>query len=203
MRAAMAWIFGATIRLCLLPTGNACKPLGLSIVENNQFWDVIDSSRAKAKGDPFVQLDTLRKALLSLPPEQIVEFDRWFRRQRARAFDWGLWGAAYVIAGDCSDDGFMDFRDWLVSKGESVLDAALRDPDSLASVLAECDANGQVEGFSYVASQVWEQRTGRGALDFPYEQIVEPANPIGEPWTEDSSQLAARLPRLWQRFARI
>lgn len=33
---------------------------------------------------------------------------------------------------DCSDDGFIDFRAWLVGQGRNVYMTALKDPGSLA-----------------------------------------------------------------------
>jgi hypothetical protein len=43
-----------------------------------------------------------------------------------------LWAAAYRINGDCSDDGFDYFRDWLITQGRDMFEAAVADPDALA-----------------------------------------------------------------------
>ena len=42
-------------------------------------------------------------------------FEAAFRRYLNEAYTWDLWGAADVIHGGCSDDGFEYFRRWLVS----------------------------------------------------------------------------------------
>ncbi|EKC76209.1 hypothetical protein LEA_04821 [human gut metagenome] len=34
----------------------------------------------------------------------------------------------------CSDDGFIDFRAWLIAQGKEVYMNALRDPDTLADI---------------------------------------------------------------------
>lgn len=38
--------------------------------------------------------------------------NRW-----GKTYDWDLWGAAYLINGGASDDGFDYFRGWLLSQG--------------------------------------------------------------------------------------
>ncbi|MEO5978010.1 MAG: DUF4240 domain-containing protein, partial [Chryseolinea sp.] len=42
--------------------------------------------------------------------------------------------AAYTIHSGCSDDGFADFRGWLISRGKSVYENSLSSPDNLATL---------------------------------------------------------------------
>ncbi|QYF93554.1 DUF4240 domain-containing protein [Massilia sp. PAMC28688] len=163
----------------------------------SSFWHILAVSRAAAGADPATHIRVLREQLMALAPAEIVEFDRIFREHMARAYDWNLWGAAYVIGGGCSDDGFTDFRAWLVSKGQEVFESALRDPDSLADVLADKDGDAQFEEFAYAASQAWEQKLGKSAHDFPGDTPTASSELTGEPWNEDEHELAARYPRLW------
>jgi hypothetical protein len=164
------------------------------------FWQIIDASRQAAEGDPYEHADTLKDALMDLSLEEIVDFDRIFREYRAKAYDWGLWGAAYIIGGGCSDDGFMDFRAWLISKGEAVYEEALRNPDSLADVVTELDDSAQVEELNYVASKAWEEKSGKGFDEFPDIRVHEPREPTGEPWDEDEEVLAQLFPKLDKKF---
>jgi len=78
------------------------------------FWKIIDESRQRADGDLDKQVDMLRARLEQSEPEEIVQFDKLFREYWIRAYTWDLWAAAYIIGGGCSDDGFMDFRGWLI-----------------------------------------------------------------------------------------
>ena len=165
------------------------------------FWRLIASSRKKARGDLDTQVNALREQLQQLAPEEIVQFDRIFRAYWARAYTWDLWAAAYLIGGGCSDDGFLDFRGWLISKGEKVYEAALKDPESLVKVVKESDGDCQYEGFQYVASQAWEQRTGKGMNAFPDSGVWQAAKPAGEPWSEEGDDLQRRFPKLWKKFA--
>lgn len=163
------------------------------------FWKLIDSSRHAAGDDAEEQLDTLGELLSALPPDEIVAFDRILSEYHARAYAWSLWGAAYLIGGGCSDDGFMDFRGWLISRGELVYEAALLDPESLVNVVSEDDGECQVEGYQYLASQVWEEKTGKTSDDFPRHDIERHGEPVGAPWEEDD--LDARFPKLSKKFS--
>jgi hypothetical protein len=114
----------------------------------------------------------------------------------------GLWAAAYTVGGGCSDDGFLDFRRWLLSRGERVYEAALRDPDTLAEVVnAGAGDQCQYEGFQYVAREAWERVTQNRLGDFPAAEIMQPDEPAGEPWSEDGDDLERRFPKLWRKFA--
>ena len=143
----------------------------------------------------------LGELLGELPVDQIVAFDSAFRRHHSRAYTWDLWGAAYLIGGGCSDDGFADFRGWLISQGESAYDAALADPESLAPLAKRYECDCQVEGFQYLGMAAWAKKTGGTLNDFPTEKIEHEAtpaeasgDPAGESWEED--ELCGRYPAL-------
>ncbi|MEO8671974.1 MAG: DUF4240 domain-containing protein [Tahibacter sp.] len=167
-------------------------------MDKMQFWNVIDASRNDSEGDPEAQLDALRERLTGLSESDIADFERIFSEYHDRAYDWGLWGAAYVIGGGCSDDGFMDFRGWLISRGEKAYEAGLADPDSLVDVVTDNDDYCQVEGFQYLASEAWEAKTGKSADGLPRAKLPFREKPDGEEWAEDA--LTVRFPRLSARF---
>jgi len=162
------------------------------------FWNLIDQSRREANGDSTVQIENLKTQLAGLDAAEIVEFDRHLGECHDRAYTWDLWGAAFVISGGCSDDGFIDFRAWLISRGKRVFEAALAEPDSLASAVKANDGKCQLEAFLYLATDVWEQLTSLPGEEFPEHQIERKEEPDGEPWEEDD--LAERLPNLNRKF---
>jgi hypothetical protein len=170
-----------------------------------QFWNIIDASRRgfdpeRLDGNMQQQLEELRRLLSKLPPEEIIAFRDHFLSRMDAAFHWDLWGAAYLIAGGCSDDGFADFRSWLISMGHRVFEDAGAHADSLLDVV---DAPGIedvfFEEFQYVPAQAYEELTGQEIPTAPGQPPVEPA---GEKWSEDEKKLARRFPRLWARYRR-
>ena len=110
-------------------------------------------------GDPEAQAEELTDLLSDLPPDEIVAFDRLLHELLAAAYRWDLWGAAYIINGGCSDDGFEYFRAWLVAQGERTYREALADPETLVD-RAEPDATN-AESLLYAAGDAYRVETGR------------------------------------------
>jgi len=168
-----------------------------------KFWRIITRA-AESAHDPDAQVNALRTALRELSLEEIISFEVAFRRYLNEAYTWDLWGAAYVIHGGCSDDGFEYFRRWLVSRGRGIYEAALANPDSLAQLDAQRGPGSlwEFEEIYYVALEVFEEKGGEGDVreySEPEAGLFGPA-PSGEPFAEDEEHLARRYPKLWQRF---
>ena len=106
----------------------------------------------------------LRGALVHMGPAAARDFHNILHAYEDLADKYGLWDAASVIKEyGCSDDGFIDFRAWLIAQGRDVYLNALKDPDTLADVqpYGEC----RFECLSYVGDHAYEQLTGRSAYD--------------------------------------
>jgi hypothetical protein len=174
-----------------------------SLMPPEDFWRIINRA-AKSAHDPDSQANALRTALRELSVEEIVSFEVAFRRYLNQAYTWDLWGAAYVIHGRCSDDGFEYFRRWLVSRGRDIYVAALANPESLAQLDEQLGPDGvwEFEEIYYIARDVFEEKGGEGDVrDYaePEAGLAGPG-PSGEPLAEDEQHLARRYPKLWQRF---
>ncbi len=172
-------------------------------MDTSQFWQLIDASRTQAHDDPQAQLDILADLLQALPAEEIVAFDHLLSQCFDQSCTWALWGAAYVIGGGCSDDGFDYFRGWLISRGAQTFAAALADPDSLAEHITDADEETgcEAEGWQSVAVDAWCAQTGQSYAAFPTIPLTNPQSahgPVGEEWSEDD--LEALYPRLCARF---
>jgi hypothetical protein len=169
-------------------------------MDGSEFWAIVESSKAESDGTFDGHAESLTEKLSELEPAQIAAFDRVFSTLKFKAYTWDLWGAAYVIHGGCSDDGFADFRSWLISMGRSVYERALSDPDGLADVELGPDGeeDASFEEFAYIAAQVYEDKTGN---ELPHDaDVIHPAEPSGEAWEEDEDELAERYPKLSAKF---
>jgi hypothetical protein len=199
--------------LFMLASANRAEPqaacaaplqsVGDARTAEGRFWFAIEQSRTDASSAE-AQAAKLRALLEEQSVEGIEEFDRLFRARMAEAYSWDLWGAAYVIHGGESDDGFEYFRAWLISKGRHCFEQALVDPESLAA-LVPADARGplEFEGFASIASEVWAAKTGRDPAAMPVGETPASSSPSGRPFEEDEAALAKRYPRLWRRFGAI
>jgi hypothetical protein len=171
-------------------------------MDRAKFWAVIERTTSH-EADSEDQATALRSELDSLAADQIAAFEATFDELMRESYSWNLWGAAYVVHGGASDDGFEYFRVWLISKGQRVFEAVSKEPDSLADMLAP-DSKGplEFEDFAYVAREAWQAKTGKDFDDMPRvaEMIYPGVEPSGEPFKEDEEYLAKRYPKLWKRF---
>jgi len=157
------------------------------------FWDVIDQARAKGKSCAE-GARALERILSELSSTEIEAFARDQENLMRLSYRWDLWGAAFVINGGCSDDGFDYFRGWLMLQGRDVWEAALRDPESLANLSFEGDVD--CEDALYAASKAYEAAAGRS---LPSIGDLRPGTPAGTAWKE--TDLEALYPKLSKRFA--
>ncbi len=170
-------------------------------MDTTSFWKLIDKSRRAAEGDTDQQLEELGYLLDDLSADEIVEFQNIFNSHFQASYTWPLWGAAYVIGGGCSDDSFDYFRGWLISRGEKTFSAAMANPDKLASLIKEGDADVdcQVEGWQSVGVDAWCRKTGLEYSAFPANPAgVQSDEPAGDRWTEED--LDHLYPKLAKRF---
>ena len=90
----------------------AVKPL-----DAEQFWQLIDTARETAGGWQGM-LEPLVEALSRLEEPDIIRFKQINDEYQELAYKEKLWAAAYVLNNGCSDDGFIDFRAWLIAQGK-------------------------------------------------------------------------------------
>ena len=177
-----------------------------SITEINKdtFWTLID----QAKEHPGGPGEWLMEQLVSMGPEQAKKFDDIAHIYMDAAYQYGLWAAASVMErGGCSDDGFTDFRAWLVGQGKDVYMAALKDPDSLVNAPDYHDS--LFDSLPYMGDSAYEELTGRGtyqdfdparyrALKEELKKDIVYGEGIGYPYTW--SETAAYLPKLCAKY---
>lgn len=163
-------------------------------MDESQFWSVVTTA-CRSDSCQADQWDRrLQAELKKLEPDEIIEWNRIFDRLAARAYTVDLWGAAYLINGGASDDGFYYFRCWLIGMGREVYEAAVANPDTLADAVVQgIDAEAEVYA---AAHRAWMAVTGRPDTD-PYPAHDERAELRGEEWDfDDDAEVRRRLPRL-------
>ena len=143
-------------------TQNVKEPI--SEINKESFWDLIHEAKNACGQDMDAMMDFLKDRLVSMGPEQAQNFHDILHAYQDLADKFGLWDAAGVMKEyGCSDDGFIDFRAWLIAQGRDVYLSALADPDSLAGVIPYGDCC--FETLSYVGDYAYEQLTGESAYD--------------------------------------
>jgi hypothetical protein len=177
----------------------------------NEFWNIIETSHQQADGDHEAQMETLESALEKLEANELIEFQNFFDEAHTVSYRADLWGAASLMNGGGSDDGFDYFRGWLIAQGRKAFEAALENPDSLADTVpedAEADFEFENQDILNVAGRVWEVKTGLESKEF-YSQVkrhIYDQSKLGdlELWSTngnaDEKKCAVIYPELWAKF---
>ena len=163
-------------------------------MDEAQFWKIIASGGKKVLDDQELQLAAIRKELMKLPPKVVQAFSRIYGSKLDEAYRWDVWGAAYVINGGCSDDGFHYFRGWLISRGQETFEKALKEPDSLAKITDPENDWYEFEELEYLPLEVYEKLTGE---QMPREADSMPDETQGKQWDfDDDKEVLRRFPKL-------
>lgn len=157
-------------------------------MDTAEFWTIIED----ADGDPGRLHDTLA----GLSREQLVGFERLHDEQMERAYSCDLWGAGYLRFAGMGDDTFDYFRAALISRGRTVFEAAVLDPDSLADV--QLGDEEEWEDWMSPTMEVIHRKTGEYDFADPRPRTDAPTEPSGTEWDEDD--LPARFPRIARAF---
>jgi Protein of unknown function (DUF4240) len=170
-----------------------------------QFWKIIDAT-TKQKRAPERQCALLKNQLRGVTTDDVVAFEQRFQHLQLRAYNWDVWGATYVVHGGASDDAFEYFMRWLISRGRTDFELVLREPDALGSIIPiDHYEPCEFEEFAYVASQVWQSKTGIDPWQdelgrFPYTGAPPAEQVSGTPFEDSEEFLSKRYPKLWSRF---
>ena len=159
------------------------------------FWKVIEQARKSAE-DVYEVAANVEDILTALTAEEIVSFSQHQCDLLAEAHRKDLWAVAYIVNGGCSDDGFMDFRGWLMANGRKRWEAALKTPQIVGKWVEPDEA--ECQDILYVADHAYQAKAGK---PFPDHLITvrTPSEPVGNDWSEES--LDDLYPELSKKFS--
>lgn len=156
------------------------------------FWSLIEEARQQSEANIEKELELLAQALSSFSLGDIQEFDRIVWTMMARAYRADLWEAASLVAFGCTDDGFHDFRGWLIAQGQVIFEKVLEDPENLAEIVDKQHRDSIYDGrTTSIAAEVYEQKTGQEITESGYSEEIELGRPL-IPYNERS----AKYPRI-------
>jgi Protein of unknown function (DUF4240) len=171
-------------------------------MDRDRFWMLIEQAHT-ADGDCEQLTAHLVALLRELPANEIVAFQQRLDELLAESFRYSLWGAAVLINAGCSDDGFEDFRGWLIAQGRQVYEAALQDPDSLAlhPQVRNLDPRRRWPAtldYQPLLAAAWEAYRATTGQEFPSEDLPWPPRDPGPAWDfNDHAEQRQRYPKLW------
>ncbi len=159
------------------------------------FWSVIEKSKKYSEGDVDYQTNQITEILSARPVAEIIIFQNVFTKFHSQSYRSDWWGAAYLVNGGCSDDGFDYFRCWVILKGKKAYDEIWKNPENLTKYI-NYENIGECEGEALLsaASFAYEKKTN---LDDFYDKTETPALPeITFDWQEEDDSLTIKFPKL-------
>lgn len=160
-----------------------------------QFWEYIDKA-----SDENDFSDALGDILYGLDLDDIISFKNIFLKKLSDSYIFPLLAANFVISSYVSDDGFKKFRAWLVSKGNSIFQNAIDNPETIAEWLHN-DEVDEIEGneILYIADRVYIELGGKESRF--YNKISFPLEPdMNIEWPENKDEFKRQYPKLVARF---
>ena len=134
-------------------------------MRTDDFWAVIGRATADRPATPGEVAKRAAADLATHDPEEIVAWARHLDKVMVASGTQDLWAAAYLINGGCSDEGFDNFRGWLIAHGREAVARSVKSPDSLADMAvvraaADTGAVFEAEEVLTIAADAYTQATG-------------------------------------------
>ncbi|TDB90080.1 DUF4240 domain-containing protein [Micromonospora fluostatini] len=172
-------------------------------MRTDDFWRLIDEARAGAGGAPDAVAARAVALLAARDPAEILGYAQHQQRVLAASYTVDLWGAAYLINGGASDDGFEYFRGWLMTQGRAVFARAVGAPDSLAELpqVRAAALSGEEFECEDMLAVPWDAYRKATAADLPTDRDPVPVPNLDDFWDFDDEDAARqRLPKLAALF---
>ncbi|MGX6605091.1 DUF4240 domain-containing protein [Micromonosporaceae bacterium Da 78-11] len=172
-------------------------------MRTDDFWAVIARATADRPATPGEVATRAIADLATRDPEEIVAWGLHLDKVMVASGTEDLWAAAYLINGGCSDDGFDNFRGWLIAHGRDAVARSVKSPDSLAEMpavraAAENGAAFEAEEVLSIASAAYEQAT---EAELPAGERAATRPDAADLWDFDNEEeMQRRLPKLAALF---
>ncbi len=171
-------------------------------MRTDDFWQLIERASAGA-AEPDAVAARAVALLADRDPEEILGYAHHQQRVLAASHRVDLWGAAYLINGGASDDGFDHFRGWLMTQGRAVFARAVAEPDSLAELprVRTASLSGEEFECADMLAVPWDAYRRATATELPMDRPASPEPDLNDFWDfDDPDEARRRLPRLAALF---
>ncbi|PJJ80276.1 DUF4240 domain-containing protein [Mucilaginibacter auburnensis] len=176
-------------------------------LDEREFWKIIDYSHNAAKGNLDLQNEIIIKKLSAYEPAEIINFEVILCKKLIEANSYKVLAANTIMDGGASDDGFLYYRLWLISLGETTFKQTLKNPEYLAALIKK-GVVPDFEALLYVSTEAYKNKTGKQKEDDSFPRGVAFAQGlnydfggpkiVGTEWREED--LPKLYPKLWKKF---
>lgn len=171
-----------------------------------RYWNLISRTLGKSK-TRYPRIDVQEKRmdaeLRRLSHKEFIGFLGHHWRLHRDAYRNDLWAVAFIVMGGCSNDCFMDFRNWLVTRPKSTYDAALSNPDTLAKEFSKIP-KGDIPLWEYYYHSVFDELYGEDAYSALYQRYSHRPFELDDPennWdSQDEESMRRVCPNVFERW---
>ena len=131
-------------------------------MNKDKFWNLIDEVREACKDNISDLAPELEKRLNDYSVKQVQKFCAIYDTYHQALKQPGIESIAYLMNHEMlTDDGFTDFRNWLIAQGKDIYMRTLNNPEILAEHSGQSiDGWYEFELFGYAGMTVIENKTG-------------------------------------------
>lgn len=146
-------------------------------MDKDTFWKIINEVNSEVdQSNQEAILNATEEKLMRLSSRDIVDWHNIKAIYMDLAYRNDLWAACSATRSHSTDDGFIDFRSWLISRGKEVYMNALSDPDTLADIdipegTADFEKYGYVVCYAY-AKKVALEKAGPNSILLDYTSWI-------------------------------
>lgn len=166
-------------------------------MNEKEFWNIIESAGSPDNDDADDQCEAISEALSVNSKEDIIAFHNIYEVILNRAYTWDLMEACYIITHYLSDDGFEDFRNWIILNGQERFENSLKTPDYLASFIKVDDPVEEIigEALLYVCEEAYSGEVQELEEHYVYPTQID----IEDNWPPKSI-LQKKYPNLFAKY---
>ena len=178
-------------------------------MNKEKFWELIDESREACKDNMKDMAKYLEERLSSLSLDEDKTFCGIYDTYHRAANKPGIISVAHLMNHEMlTDDGFTDFRNWLIAQGKEIYLETMRNPEILAEKAGEpIEGWYEFELLGYAGMRIVEQKTGdyrQSIVHLPEDELKGILDEIeyGEYIDKDLSieELKEAFPKFTERF---
>ena len=178
-------------------------------MNKEMFWQLIDESKEACKDNIKGMAKYLEDRLSSFSLDEAKSFCGIYDTYHKAANKEGMISIAHLMNHEMlTDDGFTDFRNWLIAQGKEIYIETMKNPEILAEKAGEpIEGWYEFELLGYVGMRVVEQKTGdykQSVVQLPEEELKSILDEIeyGEYADKDLSieELKEAFPKFTERF---
>lgn len=131
-------------------------------MNKDKFWKLIDEVKTACKDDISNMAPELENRLNDYSVKDVKKFCAIYNTYHQVLNKPGIETVAYLMNHEMlTDDGFTDFRNWLIAQGKDIYMQTLQNPEILAEKAGEAiDGWYEFELFGYAGMTVIEKKTG-------------------------------------------